>query len=66
MRVGGLETSLQSVTADVTEVKQNVSEMKQDLAATRDAINQLLQTLRPQQAPTGQNSAQPQAPTTQP
>uniref|UniRef100_A0A0D3BYT2 Uncharacterized protein n=1 Tax=Brassica oleracea var. oleracea TaxID=109376 RepID=A0A0D3BYT2_BRAOL len=66
MRVGGLETSLQSVTADIAEVKQDVSEMKQDFAATRDGINQLLQTLRPQQAPTGQTSAQPQAPTTQP
>nr|VDD10649.1 unnamed protein product [Brassica oleracea] len=65
MRVGGLETSLQSVTADIAEVKQDVSEMKQDFAATRDGINQLLQTLRPQQAPTGQTSAQPQAPTTQ-
>ncbi|KAF3572028.1 hypothetical protein F2Q69_00060549 [Brassica cretica] len=66
MRVGGLETSLQSVRQDVAEVKQDVSEMKQDFASTRDAINQLLQTLRPQQAPTEQAYAQPQAPTTQP
>ncbi|KAL0679987.1 hypothetical protein Bca4012_007968 [Brassica carinata] len=73
MRVGGLETSLQSVRHDVAEVKQdvsemkqNVSEMKQDFASTRDAINQLLQMLRPQQAPTEQTYAQPQAPTTQP
>uniref|UniRef100_A0A0D3DNN8 Uncharacterized protein n=1 Tax=Brassica oleracea var. oleracea TaxID=109376 RepID=A0A0D3DNN8_BRAOL len=66
MRVGGLETSLQSVRQDVAEVKQDVSEMKQDFASTRDAINQLLQMLRPQQAPTEQAYAQPQAPTTQP
>ncbi|KAL0735153.1 hypothetical protein Bca4012_011363 [Brassica carinata] len=66
MRVGGLETSLQSVRQDVAEVKQDVSEMKQDFTSKRDAINQLLQTLRPQQAPTAQTSAQPQAPTTQP
>ncbi|KAH0903203.1 hypothetical protein HID58_042706 [Brassica napus] len=59
MRVGGLETSLQSV-------RQDVSEVKQDFASTRDAINQLLQTLRPQRAPTEQTFAQPQAPTTQP
>ena len=66
MRVGGLETSLQSVRQDVAEVKQDVSEMKRDFASTRDAMNQLLQTLRPQQAPTEQAYAQPQAPTTQP
>ncbi|KAH0926020.1 hypothetical protein HID58_018276 [Brassica napus] len=66
MRVGGLETSLQSVRQDVSEVKQDVSEMKQDFASTRDEINQLLQTLRPQQAPAEQTSAQPQAPSTQP
>ncbi|KAL0787834.1 hypothetical protein Bca101_004080 [Brassica carinata] len=66
MRVGGLETSLQSVREGVSEVKQDVSEMKQDFASTRDAINQLLQTLRPPQAPTEQTSAQPQAPTPQP
>ncbi|KAF3602489.1 hypothetical protein F2Q69_00035472 [Brassica cretica] len=59
MRVGGLETSLQSV-------RQDVSEVKQDFASTRDAINQLLQTLHPQQAPTEQTFAQPQAPTTHP
>ncbi|KAG2304395.1 hypothetical protein Bca52824_033046 [Brassica carinata] len=47
MRVGGLETSLQSVRQDVAEVKQDVSDMKQEFASTRDAINQLLQTLRP-------------------
>ncbi|WZY93354.1 hypothetical protein YC2023_065683 [Brassica napus] len=64
MRVGGLETSLQSVRQDVSEVKQDVYEMKQDFASTRDEINQLLQTLRPQQAPAEQSSAQPQAPTT--
>ncbi|KAL0643189.1 hypothetical protein Bca4012_041479 [Brassica carinata] len=66
MRVGGLKTSLQRVRQDVAEVKQDVSEMKQDFPSTRDAINQLLQTLRPQQAPTEQAYAQPQAPTTQP
>ncbi|KAG2311644.1 hypothetical protein Bca52824_023201 [Brassica carinata] len=66
MHVGGLETSLQSVRQDVAEVKQDVSDMKQDFASTRDAINELLQTLRPQQAPTAPTSAQPQAPTTQP
>ncbi|KAH0894916.1 hypothetical protein HID58_057345, partial [Brassica napus] len=66
MRVGGLETSLQSVRQDMAEVKQDVSEMKQDFASTRDSINQLLQTLRPQQAHTEQTYAQPQAPTTQP
>nr|VDD31861.1 unnamed protein product [Brassica oleracea] len=66
MRVGGLETSLQSVREDVSEVKQDVSEMKQDFASTRDAINQLLKMLRPPQAPTEQTSAQPQAPTPQP
>ncbi|KAF2586879.1 hypothetical protein F2Q70_00036068 [Brassica cretica] len=66
MRVGGLETSLQSVRQDVAEVKQDVSEMKRDFASTRDAMNQLLQTLRPQQAPTEQAYAQPQAPTTKP
>ena len=65
-RVGGLETSLQSVRQDVSEVKQDVSEMKQDFASTRDEINQLLQTLCPQQAPAEQTSAQPQAPSTQP
>ncbi|WZZ26566.1 hypothetical protein YC2023_009967 [Brassica napus] len=47
MRVGGLETTLQSVTSDVAGVKQDVSDMRQDFAATREAINQLLQTLRP-------------------
>ncbi|KAF3549735.1 hypothetical protein DY000_02004118 [Brassica cretica] len=66
MRVGGLETSLQSVREGVFEVKQDVSEMKQDFASTRDAINQLLQTLCPPQAPTEQTSAQPQAPTPHP
>uniref|UniRef100_M4EWG6 Uncharacterized protein n=1 Tax=Brassica campestris TaxID=3711 RepID=M4EWG6_BRACM len=66
MRVGGLETSLQRVTADVAGVKQDVSDMRQDFASTREAINQLLQTLRPPQAPTGQTSDQPQAPTAQP
>ncbi|XP_033133914.1 uncharacterized protein LOC117127489 [Brassica rapa] len=66
MRVGGLETSLQSVREDVSEVKQDVSGMKQEFASTRDAINQLLQMLRPPQAPTEQTSAQPQAPTPQP
>lgn len=72
MRVGGLETSLNTVTADVVgvkqdvaELKQDVSEMRQDFASTRDAINEFLQTLRPQQA-TGQTSAQPQGPTIQP
>lgn len=62
MRLDGLETILQSVTSDVAEVKQDMLEMKQDMAA---AINQLLQTFLPQQAPTGQTSAHPQAPTTQ-
>jgi len=67
MRVGGLETTLQSVTSDVAGVKQDVSDMRQDFATTREAINQLLQTLRPPQAPTGQTSDhQPQAPTGQP
>ncbi|KAH0857059.1 hypothetical protein HID58_085320, partial [Brassica napus] len=73
MRVGGLETSLQNVTADVAGVKQDVagvkqdvSDMRQEFAATREAINQLLQTLRPPQAPTKQTSDQPQAPTGQP
>jgi len=67
MRVGGLETTLQSVTSDVAGVKQDVSDMRQDFAATREAINQLLQTLRPPQAPTGQTSDhQAQAPTGQP
>ncbi|KAG2282180.1 hypothetical protein Bca52824_053400 [Brassica carinata] len=47
MRVGGLETTLQSVTSDVAGVKQGVSDMRRDFAATREAINQLLQTLRP-------------------
>uniref|UniRef100_A0A0D3CXE4 Uncharacterized protein n=1 Tax=Brassica oleracea var. oleracea TaxID=109376 RepID=A0A0D3CXE4_BRAOL len=66
MRVGGLETSLQNVTADVAGVKQDVagvkqdvSDMRQEFAATREAINQVLQTLRPPQAPTGQTSDQP-------
>ena len=66
MRVGGLETSLQRVTADVAGVKQDVAgvkqdvlDMRQDFASTREAINQLLQTLRPPQAPTGQTSDQP-------
>ncbi|KAH0939276.1 hypothetical protein HID58_006737, partial [Brassica napus] len=66
MRVGGLETSLQRVTADVAGVKQDVagvkqdvSDMRKDFASTREAINQLLQTLRPPQAPTGQTSDQP-------
>uniref|UniRef100_A0A0D3AWZ3 Uncharacterized protein n=1 Tax=Brassica oleracea var. oleracea TaxID=109376 RepID=A0A0D3AWZ3_BRAOL len=67
MRVGGLETTLQSVTSDVAGVKQDVSDMRQDFAATRETINQLLQTLRPPQAPTGQTSDhQAQAPTGQP
>ncbi|KAG5401300.1 hypothetical protein IGI04_015907 [Brassica rapa subsp. trilocularis] len=67
MRVGGLETTLQSVSSDVAGVKQDVSDMRQDFAATREAINQLLQTLRPPQAPTGQTSDhQAQAPTGQP
>ncbi|KAG5397239.1 hypothetical protein IGI04_019053 [Brassica rapa subsp. trilocularis] len=67
MHVGGLETTLQSVTSDVAGVKQDVSDMRQDFAATREAINQLLQTLRPPQAPTGQTSDhQAQAPTGQP
>ncbi|KAH0874925.1 hypothetical protein HID58_072287, partial [Brassica napus] len=66
MRVGGLETSLQNVTADVAGVKQDVagvkqdvSDMRQEFAAKREAINQVLQTLRPPQAPTGQTSDQP-------
>ncbi|KAF2570587.1 hypothetical protein F2Q70_00001085 [Brassica cretica] len=73
MRVGGLETSLQNVTADVAGVKQDVagvkqdvSNMRQEFAAIREAINQLLQTLRPPQAPTGQTSDQSQAPNGQP
>lgn len=36
------------------------------MAATKAAVNQLIQTLMPQQAPTRQTSAQPQAPTAQP
>ncbi|KAF2606476.1 hypothetical protein F2Q68_00044255 [Brassica cretica] len=66
MCVGGLETSPQGVTADVAEVKQDVSEMKQDMVTTRAEINQLLQTLFPQQKPTGQTYTQPQTPTTPP
>ena len=65
--MGGLETTLQSVTSDVAGVKQDVSDMRQDFATTREAINQLLQTLRPPQAPTGQTSDhQAQAPSGQP
>ncbi|KAG2251144.1 hypothetical protein Bca52824_081280 [Brassica carinata] len=66
MCVGGLETSPQGVTADVAEVKQDVSEMKQDMVTTRAEINRLLQTLFPQQKPTGQTYTQPQTPTTPP
>ncbi|KAG2328682.1 hypothetical protein Bca52824_011410 [Brassica carinata] len=66
MRVGGLETSLQSITADVAEVRHDMSDMRQDMAATRAAVDQLLRTLVAQQEPAGQNSAQPQFPTAQP
>ncbi|KAG2303939.1 hypothetical protein Bca52824_032590 [Brassica carinata] len=73
MRVGGLETALQSVTTDVAGVKQDVagvkqdvSDMRQDFAATREAINQFILSFRPPQAPTGQTSDQPQASTAQP
>ncbi|KAL0836100.1 hypothetical protein Bca101_087989 [Brassica carinata] len=55
-----------SASSTPSRLKQDVSEVKQDFASTRDAINQLLQTLHPQQAPTEQTFAQPQAPTTHP
>ncbi|KAL0742459.1 hypothetical protein Bca4012_083972 [Brassica carinata] len=48
LRFSGMETSLQSVTADVSAVKADVATMNEDFSATRAAINELLQTLRPQ------------------
>ncbi|KAH0904488.1 hypothetical protein HID58_043991 [Brassica napus] len=66
LRVSGLETSLQSVTADVSvvkadvgAVKKDVATMKEDFAATRAAITELIQSLRPQANP------QQQPPSTQ-
>ncbi|KAG2277769.1 hypothetical protein Bca4012_041890 [Brassica carinata] len=56
-----------SASSAPSRVKQSLSEdMRHEFAATRKAINQLLQTLRPPQASTGQTSDQPQAPTGQP
>lgn len=44
------------------ELKMRVGSLEKSLKS----VNRLLQTLLLQQAPTGQTSAQPQAPTTQP
>ncbi|KAJ4885405.1 hypothetical protein Rs2_35498 [Raphanus sativus] len=66
LRVSGLETSFQSVIADVSAVKADVSAvkedvatMKDDFAATRAAITDLIQSLR------SQATAQQQDPSTQ-
>ncbi|XP_033136624.1 uncharacterized protein LOC117128419 [Brassica rapa] len=66
LRVSGLETSFQSVIddvsavkADVGAVKEDVATMKEDFAATRAAIAELIQSLRPQANP------QQQPPSTQ-
>lgn len=68
MRVGGLERSLHSVTAYVSVVNHEMEEMKQEMSETRASINQLLQTLLPQQEATGQpqvSSSQLQHPSSQ-
>ncbi|XP_013624677.1 PREDICTED: uncharacterized protein LOC106330813 [Brassica oleracea var. oleracea] len=73
LRVSGLETSLQSVTADVSAVKADVRVVKEDVAtmneefaATRAAITELIQSLRPQANPQQHPpSTQAQDPSTQ-
>ncbi|KAF3507612.1 hypothetical protein F2Q69_00007839 [Brassica cretica] len=73
LRVSGLETSLQSVTADVSAVKADVRAVKEDVAtmneefaATRAAITELIQSLRPQANPQQHPpSTQAQDPSTQ-
>ncbi|KAH0892510.1 hypothetical protein HID58_054939 [Brassica napus] len=73
LRVSGLETSFQSVTADVSAVKadvgvvkEDVAAMKEDFAATRAAITELIQSLRPQANPQQQPPyTQAQDPSTQ-
>ncbi|KAF3507162.1 hypothetical protein F2Q69_00004899 [Brassica cretica] len=73
LRVSGLETSFQSVTADVSAVKadvgvvkEDVATMKEDFAATRAAITELIQSLRPQANPQQQPPyTQAQDPSTQ-
>lgn len=53
--MSGLETSFQTVTADVSAVKadmgavkEDVATMKEDFAATRAVITELIQSFRPQ------------------
>ncbi|WZZ00172.1 LOW QUALITY PROTEIN: hypothetical protein YC2023_072500 [Brassica napus] len=55
----GFETNLQSVTAVVSSLKEDVVTIKENVSTTMAAINELIQTLRPQASP------QQQVPSTQ-
>lgn len=59
LRVSGFETNLQSVTAVVSSLKEDVVTIKENVSTTMAAINELIQTLRPQASP------QQQVPSTQ-
>ncbi|KAL0716041.1 hypothetical protein Bca4012_065363 [Brassica carinata] len=71
MSVSGLETSLQTVTADVSVVKEDVATMKKGTCRNK-GCNQsapLIQSLLPQQAATAQQQSPPtqaQDPSAQP
>lgn len=59
LHVSGIETNLQSVTADVSSLKEDVATINENVSTTMAAINELIQTLRPQASP------QQQVPSTQ-
>lgn len=49
MRLSSMETCLESITTDVGDGKTDISCMKEDMAATRAAINQLFHNILHQQ-----------------
>ncbi|KAG5393585.1 hypothetical protein IGI04_023548 [Brassica rapa subsp. trilocularis] len=51
LHVSGIETNLQSVTADVSSLKEDVATINENVSTTMAAINELIQTLRPQASP---------------
>ena len=59
LRVSGIETNLQNVIADVSLLKEDVATIKENVSTTMAAINEVIQTLRPQATP------QQQVPSTQ-
>ncbi|KAG5375107.1 hypothetical protein IGI04_039703 [Brassica rapa subsp. trilocularis] len=49
MRLSSMETCLESITVDIGDGKADISCMKEDMAATRVAINQLFHIILHQQ-----------------